>query len=424
MFALWLSGLALAAAPEVVVVGLHVPGRDGDAAVEDAARLAEALEATGKVDALSPAEAGARIAGRETLILDAYALGPGRERLREGRVLYDRAQPDQAIPVLEQAADLLAAGLAVSTDARDLHEALTLLAMAHVGMGNETQAKAAFRRSATLDPSRQLDAVNFPPRVIELFDATRAELTKASPAHVEVRGAEGAIVWVDGRRVGTAPLADVPVVAGEHYVLVRDAEGRSHFATVAVDAGGRATVDASGLARTLGEPAGDAAGKSRQVRELYRSVGTHTDRAVVLLGGVTSNGQVAAQLYSPASGHFSRAMTGDAGGDPAGAIADLAPALVGYLTEQGEVRPDRVSTQVVALDVSTNDVLAGMLLNPQAAKPQVVEVTRGPKWWVWAGIGALAAGGGAAAVVALTGDDEPSGTQVKDDGTIVFGPVP
>src|SRR5262249_3971886 len=104
MLAVWLlcgaSFAASTALPEIAVVGLHVPGRMGDQSSEDAKRLAKALDDTGKVDGLTPAEMGKRLAGRESLIVDNYALGPGRERLKEGSVLYDRALPDQAIPVL------------------------------------------------------------------------------------------------------------------------------------------------------------------------------------------------------------------------------------------------------------------------------------------------------------------------------------
>lgn len=386
----------------------------------DAQRLAEALDATGKVDALAPDEVSAVIAGREALILDSYALGPGRERLREGRILYDRAQPDQAIPVLENAARQLASGLALSSDARDLHEALMLLGMAHVGTGDEAAARAAFRRSVILDPTRQLDQVNYPPRVVELFDRVREEVTQGSPAHLTVKANRDATFWVDGRRVGEGDHAEVSLVGGEHHLLVRTEDGTSFFQSATIEAGATKTVDAPLDTRALAAPAADAGGRSRQTRELYRSLGAHTDRTVVVLGGVTPTGQVALQLYSPGTGSFSRAMTGEAGDDPVGAALDLAPSLVAMLSETGDVRTDRVSPQVVSLDVSANDVLAGMLLDPPEAGARVVEVSRGPKWWVWAGLGAVAAGGGAAAVLLLTPDGEvPTG-----NGTIVFGPIP
>ncbi|MFZ5476052.1 MAG: hypothetical protein ACOZNI_04700 [Myxococcota bacterium] len=416
------AALAGSSVPEIAVVGLHVPGRAGEAAMEDAARLAEVLDGTGKVDALTPLDAHARFAGREPLVLDGFALGPGRERLKEGRVLYDRAQPDQAIPVLEQAATLLAAGLAQASDANDLHAALMLLGMAHVGMGDEKAAKDAFRRSVILDPARQLDAVNYPPRVIELFESVRKEVVIAKPARVAITATGDADIWIDGRAVGPAPNAEIALVPGEHHVLVRAKDGASWFKSTQVVAGEKLTIQATLAPRTLGPAASEAANMSRQTRELYRSLGEYS-KLVVVLAGVNAKGEVALQLYSPASGNFSKAITGDAGDDPVGAMLDLAPAIAGYLDERGDVRADRVSPAVIALDVSTNDVLAGLLHDPPEQAPQVITETRGVPWFVWAGVGVLAAGGGAAAVVLATGgeEEEPPPT---DQGTIVFGPIP
>ena len=425
-----LCAYALAAdEPELIVVGLHVPARTGALPMEDAKRLAAVLDDTGKVDALAPDEVSARIAGRERLILDTFALGPGREKMKEGKILYDRAQPDEAVPVLEDAARLLAAGLAQSPDASDLHASLMLLGMAHVGMGDTAAAKEAFRRSATLDPTRQLDAVNYPPQVIELFDGVRREVAQVSPGHLQVTASMDAHVWMDGREVGPTPQNDIALVAGEHFVLVRAESGASQFTTVTLGSGEKRPIDAMLESRFVGRAVDEASGRSRQTRELYRSLGTYTDKAVIVLGGVTATGQVALQLYSPASGNFSRVLTGEAGDDPVGAILDLAPAVVGYLNEHGDLRADRVSPQVLSLDVGANDVLAGMLFDPPSAEARIVQVSKGPKWYVWAGVGALVAGGAATGAILLTSGDDPGGTDPDpepspDQGTIVFGPIP
>lgn len=418
-----LLGSALAAGPELVVVGVHGPGLAGEAGEAAARRLAEAFDATGKVDALTPDEVRGRIAGRESLILDAYALGPGRDALREGRVLYDRAQPDQAIPVLEQAARQLAAGLASSSDVRDLHEALTLLGLANAGLGNEAAARAAFRRSVTLDPTRQLDPVNYPPQIVTLHEEVRKAAAAEAPAVLSVSAPSDASVWIDGRQViaGSAALKLVP---GEHYVLVRAPDGAASFEALTLGAGETRQLAPKLAPRALGRPSTDAAGRSRQTRDLYKSLGQYTDRDPVLLAGVTATGQVALQIYSPASGNFSRALTADAAGDPVAALLDLVPAAVAFLGETGDVKSDRVSPQVVGLDVSQNDVLAEMIFAPRApsAAPATANTDRkGPPWYLWAGLGAVVAGGGVATAVILTQEgEEPAG----DNGTITFGPIP
>lgn len=422
-----LAQAARAAGPELLVVGVHAPGLVGEPAEAAGRRLGEALDDTGKVDGISPDEVRTRIAGREALVLDTFALGPGRDQLREGRVLYDRAQPDQAIPVLEEAASQLAAGLASTSDARDLHEALTLLGLAHAGLGNEAAARAAFRRSVALDPARQLDPVNYPPQIVSLHEAVRTTATAEPPGLLIVSAPAGARVWVDGREApGVA--TQLKLVPGEHHVLVRAADGASAFSMLPLAAGERRVVEPDLSPRALGRPAADASGRSRQTRELYRAIGQYTDRDPVLLAGVLGSGQVAVQIYAPASGNFSRALTAEAGDDAVAALVDLLPAAVAFLGENGDIRSDRVSPQVVGLDVSQNDVLAEMLFEPRPVAPGgaggaggVSPVARkGPPWYLWAGLGAVVAGGGVATAVILT---QP-GAGPGDSGTITFGPIP
>ncbi len=425
MIATWLlAGVAWAGVPELVVVGAHVPGLAGESADKAAVRLAEAFDATGKVDALAPDEVRVRIAGREALILDALALGPGRDALREGKILYDRAQPDQAIPVLERAAGLLAAGLATSTDVRDLHDALTLLGLAHAGLGNEAAAREAFRRSVALNPSRQLDAVNYPPQIVALHTEVRTGATAEPPATLAVSAPANASMWIDGRQT---PPGEVTMVPGEHHVLVRGPDGATAFETLTLAAGERRELAPPLTPRAIGRAAGDASGRSRQTRDLYRSVGQYTDRDPILVVGTVTDAsgaasQVALQFYAPASGNFSRALTADAGNDPVAALLDLVPAAVAFLSESGDIKSDRVSPQVLALDLGGNTVLDGLLFEPAGpttATPVARTKRKGAPWYLWAGLGAVAAGGGATAAVLLA-----NGGAGGDNGTITFGPLP
>lgn len=418
------SSLAFAAPHEIIVAGLHVHGA-GDAEA-DAQRLEDALEATGLVNVPSRDELAKRLAGREALVLDGWALGAGKERLNEGRVLYDRAAPDEAIEVLEDAVKLLAQGLATSTDTRPLHEALVTLGMCRVGLGDEDGARNAFRRAVTLDPSRRLDALNYAPDTISLYEAERTAVTGAPKATVDIvleDAPEATRAWLDGRELGTLPTK-VQLVPGTHYLLVRAPDGSSRDKKVQVASGDKRSVDVSLQARTLGAAMPDAAGRARQTRDLYRSLGQHAASAPIVLAGALPDGKVALQLYDPASGTFSRTMSADAGDDPVGAIADLSGAIVGYL-QDGRLRADRVAPQALALDVSANELLAELLLAPRAPvvdapPPQVITERKGIPWYAWTGIGLVAAGGGAAATWYLTQPEAPTGPS----GTVVVGPLP
>ena len=116
---MWIVGtlLGLLAAPEamaarartgteVAVVGVHLPKQTDETSLSASLALVEALDAAGVVG-LSPEAVHARLAGRESLVVDGAALGPGRRKREEGRILYDRADFEGAIPVLEEAVQAL-----------------------------------------------------------------------------------------------------------------------------------------------------------------------------------------------------------------------------------------------------------------------------------------------------------------------------
>ena len=318
---------------------------------------------------------------------------------------------------------LLSAGLAISTDTRDLQDALTLLGLANAGLGNMPAAKAAFRRCAVLDPTRQLDPVNYPPQIVSLYEEVRKSAQADTQARLTINAPKGATAWLDGRQV-LDTASEITLPSGDHFLLVRAQSGEADFQALSLKPGEVKGATATLRPRAVGQPAADSSGRSRQTRELYRSIGQYVDRDPVLLAGVLPNGQVALQLYAPASGNFSKALTAEGGSDSVDAMLDLLPSLLGFLGENGDVKSDRVSPQVVALDVSANPVLAEMLFEPQPA----VVATTGPgptaqtparkplPWYLWAGVGAVVVGGGTAGVLVATSGG--------DHGTIELGPIP
>ncbi len=419
--------VALAAdKPELLVVGLHLPEAMGQAADDAAERAVEVLESNGSIDALSPREVSRRISGREPLVLESFGLGAGRQRLKDAQLLYDRANVEEAVPEAEEAISLFQRGMAVSTSSRELADAYILLGMIRVALGEDKPASSAFRKAAALDVGRELDPVNFPPRVIELYDAARGDLVKKSPATLHVQTSVGARVFIDGKDLGQAPVESIRLVPGEHFLLVRAAGGASRFETLSITAGENRVVDVALEARGLGTALADNPGRSRQTRDLYRALGEYSDKTAVLVAGTLPDGQVGAQLYAPLSGNFSRAVTAEAGDDPLGSLLDLLPTVSGYLSERGDVRTDRVGAQVLALDVGANPVLAGLLYDPPRPSDDVATVAvakPGVPWWVWAGTGAVLAGAGTAAAVVLLSEEAPP-DEPADQGTIVFGPIP
>lgn len=412
---LLLGALHAADIPEVALVGLHVEGIGGAQAREALDVLSRSFQEGGRVQVIGPDEVARRIDGREKLIVTQAFLGPARALLEEGRVLYERADPAQAIPVLEDAVRAFNTAMAASTDNRGLLEALLLLGFAYNVSGDEERARKAFGRAVQLDPTRELDEINYAPRIVAFYADVREQVLAAGTGSLEVLTAlPGAEVYLDGRRVGATPVVAQDLCAGRHFLSVIGAGGMRSFGVVEIAAGQRGAARIELTERSLAQPADDARGRANQTEQLYRGLGEHLGADAILLGGIDDTGELGLQLYAVRTGVFSKPLHTEPGTNPYEAAADLAPAMAAYLNPTGDLRPDRVSPTVLALDVAQNDLLAGLLLDPQP-KWEVVEAGGTSRWYLWAGAGLLAAGGAAGATVAIVKGSETAGA----DGRIV-----
>jgi len=208
-------------------------------------------------------------------------------------------------------------------------------------------------------------------------------------------------------------------------VLVVGDQGRRSFTRLDLPGGKKLTYEAALQERSLAEPGATDAERAHQVALLYRSLGNTVHTSLVLLGGETGDREVTVQLYEPHTGNFSKMVSASEGDDPVSAITDLLPTLAHYVTDQGTLRTDRVSHDVAPLDLSDNILLASMLLDPDPIV-ETVTVTRGPPWYLWAGVATLAAGGAAGVVAAVAGGSTQGGgggqTEDPDQGVIIIGP--
>jgi len=86
---------------------------------------------------------------------------------------------DPAIVTLDGAARRLSSDPART---RDLAQAYLYLGIAYIGKGHEAAAKAKFREAVAQMRDLTLSADKFPPKVIDMFEAARAEARAAAPA--------------------------------------------------------------------------------------------------------------------------------------------------------------------------------------------------------------------------------------------------
>lgn len=425
---LLMTTVSLAAKPEIAVVGVHVQGLSDEKGEEAATYLGEGLSGSADVDVVLPQYVSARLKGREELVLADMAFAAGKKRLDEGRVLYERAQPDAAIPQLEKATVELSRGISTTGQTQDLIEAYLVLGLAYSGMGQDDEARRAFRRVVVLDPNRELDPISYPPRVIDLYNQERTQILAAKAGTLLVKaemppsedGSSRAVrVTIDGRDEGVAPLNIASLPPGNHYVFADADGGYRAFSEVNLSAGQELNLELVMVPGTLGVASESAYGRSEEAERLYRAVGEYCQTPLILIAGQVGEDEVAVQLYSTRTGTFSQSLQARSGGDPVRAMNDLIPSLVRFINDSGEIAPDRVSIDVAPIDVSTNAVLTQLLLDPdEELQVQLLE-QGGPKWWFWAGLGAVVAGGAATTTALLLLNDD-----VNNNGTITFGPIP
>ncbi|MBL8614522.1 MAG: hypothetical protein JNM72_02825 [Deltaproteobacteria bacterium] len=421
-----LGGLAvLLAAPRVeaarrttvAVVGAHLPAVEAEGAAATVERLAAALDETGRLDGLEGELTQRALAGREDLVLEGAFLGPGRARLAEGRVLYERAEFEAAVaPLQEAVADLSNATLR-TRDNKDLLDSLLLLGLTQYSLGEEAEARAAWSGLVRLDPARQLDSVNYPPKVVAAFGAARTAAMGGARGSLRLSLPEGAQAFVDGREASAEVDGLLP---GGHYVLVIAPDGQRDGALVDVQAGGQTAWEPALARLRIATPAEDEAGRRQQSAQLYAALGQHAGANLVLLAGESATGKVGLQLYEPRTGNFSKVVEAAAGEDALGSLVDLVPSVAAFVDEEGALRADRVTRNALGLDISANLWLAGTLLDP-APSGETVTVTRKTPWYLWAGVAAVAAGGAATLAVVLTQDDGGGG---EVDGGEDPGPAP
>ncbi len=407
---------------EIGVAGVHMPGASEAEVEAFTERLAEALEATDRFNVVRPDELARRLQGRQELVLSDFALARSKEWLDEGRVLSGRFLFDQSIPMLQRATQGLSETVALTGEAGLLADAWLELGLAHAGNGQVDSARAAFEEVAILQPDRLLNPVDHAPKYVALYQEARQVVLGRPPSslRVETVGEGPFQVEVDGKNLGPAPVFVSDLPAGRHYLRVLGEGPKRNHGSLVLREGEDRLIQVEPQKGTLGNTAESPSGRARQVRALYIALGRYAETPLVLVAGESTDGAWVLFLHGVESGQFSQALSIQGTGDAA-ALLPLLPALAGTLNEASGLRMDGVSSDVPPLDVNANPVLTTLLLKPVANEPSLLpgQAAGAPRWVVWAGAGALAAGGAVAVGVALSsGEEEPEG------GTVVLGPIP
>jgi hypothetical protein len=412
-----LTSLALAANPTIAVVGVHQPKTDAAFQASAVTAIGAAIEATGKFDALDKTELATLIAGREDIILEEAFNAPGRRPLENGRLLYESANPQEAIPAFKDAIESLTSSMATAKSAKDLWEAYIYLGVASGAVDDAAGQRAAFAAAASLAPARNPSTAKFPPDVIAAYDAVRAGVI-AKPGILTITTTPpGSRVFLNGEEQGVSPMIITKVYAGLNHVTVRGDGGTSGYTAVKLEPSGTATLPLTLSAPTLGHGGDTKIARARRAGSLYRALGERNNANLTLLAG-TFEDKLYLQLYSAASDGFSAPVAVPFAGDATDEAVAAIPALLATVQPDGSLAVKDQAPTAAPLDVGANPLLAQMLLNPEKIVAPVVTRPGATGTWiaVGVGVGVIAAGGTAAAVL-LSANAEP-----VNNGTIILNP--
>lgn len=109
--------------------------------------------------------------------------------VRKGISQVDDGDYDGAILTLDNAARRLTADKAKTND---LAQAYLYLGIAYIGKGRDAAAKAKFREAVAQIKTLSLSADKFPPKVVDLFEAAKAEEARETSAPPQTTAANGA----------------------------------------------------------------------------------------------------------------------------------------------------------------------------------------------------------------------------------------
>ena len=417
-----LATAGAANAPRIAVVGLHHPSLPEKQQLKVISAIDRAVDGTGRADAVHGDELIRALSGREDLILKTAFLTPGRQAAEAGRLLYNQAQPSEAIPILNDAIGQLADGMQVTNAAADLYDAWLYRGVAHYQLDDTDEMTRSFQQAIALNALRSPNPARFPPDIIAQYTQVREAMQQEMGIITILSPPEGpATVYLNGQDRGETPLTIDEILPAENHLAAQTESGLRAYKKLVVAPSEARTVELSFAPASL--PVGGETPfiRSGQTERLYRAVGEHASVDYVLLAG-TDERLLYLQLYDPLNDVFSTAMPIPYSGDVDDEVVQTVPLLLNLLDGRGKLPGDSVSTEVAPLDVSANGILSQILLDPSEQTTVTDEVDKpkvSPWIYVASGVGVAALLGGATAFL-LSSNGPPA--EDPNQGTITVGP--
>lgn len=210
---------------EEVVVGslaiLPVPSR----AVPEAEQnrllmdLAEALGKKYKIPVITGLTLGRAVFGKLTSD-GGKCVRQFRETVEAARDAQKRLQFNKAIELFSTASTLLHRCGSEIQKPQQLKDVFLYMGLMLFTLERTEEAEAAFRQLAAFDNEFQPPGDLFRLEQVECLERAQRQLLSGNPSQVEILSwPEGATVFIDGRRIGEAPVR-VPLYLGRHFVRI------------------------------------------------------------------------------------------------------------------------------------------------------------------------------------------------------------
>ncbi len=352
---------------------------------------------------------------------DKSFIAQAKETLKKGLTAYNNLEVDSAFSLFDKSKRILEQHLNILSDYSLLSKSILYCGASKKLLDEDDSAKSFFTKYLTLNSDADIDGDTFSPEVVETFNHAKDDMEMLGNGKLSFKTSpKGAIVFVDGKIVGTTPFSLNKIKEGTHYFKLHKLGYSNEGGKVEIEADDSKTVekdmdefdDASFIDDATPEMkkefgtffmmknASDTAKKLGVDRLLVVFVSVKgTDLslklAIVNPGDKTFKKDSMTMLL-PISGNFFN------NSDLKGMLGDFLESDFGY-------------EQIASLaTLQTADSLVG------DTQPTKVEPHKSgsilTKWWFWTIVGVAAAGAGAGTYFLLKSDGS-SGAKMKIDFT-------
>lgn len=180
-----------------------------------ATAFSDAVGAILKNDALDPFVVLERLRPRQSATVEDV-----QRQLEAARAQFYADQFDKALEGVRSAASSLERLPPSDVVARQIQTAWLLEGLIYKSLNRKNEQLRAWRRVLRTAPEFRLDPNEFSPSAIAQFDQLRLDIARSKKVALSVTTTAGATVFVDGVRVGLAPLTGFTLVPGAYRIVV------------------------------------------------------------------------------------------------------------------------------------------------------------------------------------------------------------